>query len=61
MKLLHKTRHQFHLDAEASEKLEQLCRKSSSTKSDLVARAIEAFLENQQESETDKRISDSRG
>lgn len=50
-----KIRHQFLLDNEQSAKLEQLCRRSSVTKSNFVARAIEVFLESRNESETDKR------
>lgn len=50
-----KIRHQFSLDEDASAKLEQLCRKASVTKSALVGKAVEAFLEGRNESELEKR------
>jgi hypothetical protein len=50
-----KIRHQFSLEEDASAKLEQLCRKASVTKSELVGKAVEAILEGRTGSELDKR------
>lgn len=50
-----KIRHQFCLEEDASAKLEKLCRKASVTKSELVGKAVEAFIEGRIEGETDKR------
>ncbi len=50
-----KIRHQFCLEEDASAKLEQLCRKASVTKSELVGRAVEAFIEGRIDGEADKR------
>jgi cell division FtsZ-interacting protein ZapD len=52
-----KTRHQFLLDPALSEKLERLCRHPGAKKSDLVARAVTAFLDRRGESEIDQRYS----
>lgn len=54
-KTARKVRHQFLLDPGLSEKLERMCRGPGTTKSDIVARAVEAFLEHRGESEADKR------
>jgi predicted DNA-binding protein len=50
-----KTRHQFHLTPGLSEKLERLSRRPGATKSDIIAKAFEAFLERRGESELDQR------
>ena len=50
-----KIRHQFFLEEDASARLEQLCRKASVTKSELVGKAVEAILEGRNGSELDKR------
>ncbi len=50
-----KIRHQFCLEEDASAKLEQLCRKASVTKSELVGKAVEAFIEGRIDGEADKR------
>lgn len=48
-------RHQFLLDPDLSEKLDNLGRDPSTTKSAIVAKAIEAFIERRGESELDRR------
>jgi predicted DNA-binding protein len=53
---LTKIRHQFLLDPELSEKLEKLCRHPGATKSEIVAKAVEAFIERRGESELDQRF-----
>ena len=50
-----KTRHQFLLTPALSEKLERLSRQPGATKSDIIARAVEAFIERRGESEIDTR------
>lgn len=50
-----KTRHQFLLDPALSEKFERLCRHPGAKKSDLVAKAVTAFLDRRGESELDQR------
>lgn len=50
-----KTRHQFLLTPDISEKLERLCRHPGTTKSDIIAKAVEAFIERRGESELDSR------
>ncbi|TIP20093.1 MAG: CopG family transcriptional regulator, partial [Mesorhizobium sp.] len=51
----HRIRHQFLLEPELSEKLDNLSRDPSTTKSAIVAKAIEAFIERRGESEFDRR------
>lgn len=51
----HRIRHQFLLEPELSEKLEDLSRDPSTTKSAIVAKAVEAFIERRGESELDRR------
>ncbi|PBC04334.1 CopG family transcriptional regulator [Mesorhizobium sp. WSM3860] len=48
-------RHQFLLEPELSERLENLSRDPSTTKSAIVARAVEAFIERRGENELDRR------
>ncbi|MCR4266777.1 ribbon-helix-helix domain-containing protein [Nitratireductor sp. ZSWI3] len=48
-------RHQFLLDSELSAKLDRLSRNPSTTKSEIVAKAVEAFLEQRGENELDRR------
>ncbi|MGN1289247.1 MAG: ribbon-helix-helix domain-containing protein [Bradyrhizobium sp.] len=48
-------RHQFLLDPALSEKLEKLSRGPGVTKSEIVAKAIEAFIERRGENELDQR------
>lgn len=51
----HRIRHQFLLEPELSEKLENLSRNPSTTKSAIVAYAVEAFIERRGENELDRR------
>ncbi|MEI8702816.1 MAG: CopG family transcriptional regulator [Mesorhizobium sp.] len=51
----HRIRHQFLLEPELSEKLDTLSRDPSTTKSAIVAKAVEAFIERRGESEFDRR------
>ncbi|RUX00895.1 CopG family transcriptional regulator [Mesorhizobium sp. M8A.F.Ca.ET.059.01.1.1] len=51
----HRIRHQFLLEPELSEKLDNLSRDPSTTKSALVAKAVEAFIERRGENELDRR------
>ncbi|MGX9181892.1 CopG family transcriptional regulator [Mesorhizobium sp. BHbdii] len=51
----HRIRHQFLLGPELSEKLENLSRDPSTTKSEVVAKAVEAFIERRGENELDRR------
>ncbi|MER8515674.1 CopG family transcriptional regulator [Mesorhizobium sp. M1060] len=51
----HRIRHQFLLERELSEKLETLSRNPSTTKSAIVAKAVEAFIERRGENELDNR------
>jgi len=48
-------RHQFLLEPALSEKLETLARRPGATKSEIVAKAIEAFIERRGENELDQR------
>jgi hypothetical protein len=48
-------RHQFLLDPELSDKLAQLSRNPSTTKSEIVAKAVQAFIEQRGENELDRR------
>ncbi|MCA0049239.1 CopG family transcriptional regulator [Mesorhizobium sp. B283B1A] len=48
-------RHQFLLEFELSEKLDKLSRDPSTTKSAIVAKAVEAFIERRGENELDQR------
>lgn len=48
-------RHQFLLEPDLSEKLDRLCRSPGATKSEIVARAVEAFIERRGMSELDQR------
>jgi len=48
-------RHQFLLEPTLSEKLDRLCRTPGATKSEVVARAVEAFIERRGISELDQR------
>jgi predicted transcriptional regulator len=50
-------RHQFLLEPALSEKLEQLARRPGATKSEIVAKAVEAFIERRGENELDQRYS----
>ncbi|MER9145648.1 CopG family transcriptional regulator [Mesorhizobium sp. M0871] len=51
----HRIRHQFLLEPALSEKLETLSRNPSTTKSAIVAKAVEAFIERRGENELDNR------
>lgn len=51
----HRIRHQFLLGPELSERLESLGRDPATTKSAIVAKAVEAFLEQRGENELDRR------
>ncbi|MER8593532.1 CopG family transcriptional regulator [Mesorhizobium sp. M1182] len=51
----HRIRHQFLLEPELSEKLENLSRNPSTTKSAIVAHAVETFIEQRGENELDQR------
>ncbi|CDX37947.1 CopG family transcriptional regulator [Mesorhizobium sp. LCM 4577] len=51
----HRIRHQFLLEPELSEKLDNLSRDPSTTKSAVVAKAVEAFIERRGENELDRR------
>lgn len=51
----HRIRHQFLLEPALSEKLETLSRNPSTTKSAIVAKAVEAFIERRGENELDQR------
>lgn len=51
----HRIRHQFLLEPELSEKLDNLSRDPSTTKSAVVAQAVEAFIERRGENELDRR------
>ncbi|WP_192355977.1 CopG family transcriptional regulator [Mesorhizobium mediterraneum] len=51
----HRIRHQFLLEPELSEKLDKLSRGPSTTKSAVVAKAVEAFVERRGENELDQR------
>ncbi|WP_353642508.1 CopG family transcriptional regulator [Mesorhizobium sp. WSM2239] len=48
-------RHQFLLDSELSEKLAQLSRNPSTTKSEVVAKAVQVFIDQRGENELDRR------
>ena len=48
-------RHQFLLDSELSQKLDQLSRDPSATKSAIVAKAVQSFIDRRGESELDRR------
>jgi predicted DNA-binding protein len=48
-------RHQFLLEPALSEKLDRLARRPGTTKSEIVAKAVEAFIERRGESELDQR------
>ncbi|EHK54539.1 hypothetical protein [Allomesorhizobium alhagi] len=48
-------RHQFLLDSELSKTLDQLSRNPSTTKSEVVAKAVQAFIEQRGENELDRR------
>lgn len=48
-------RHQFLLDPVLSEKLDRLGRNPGATKSEIVAKAVEAFIERRGENELDQR------
>ena len=50
-----KIRHQFLLDPELSEKLDSLAAQPSATKSEIVAKAVEAWIERRGETELDQR------
>ncbi|MDD4616383.1 MAG: CopG family transcriptional regulator [Alphaproteobacteria bacterium] len=50
-----KIRHQFLLEPDLSEKLESLCRLPGATKTDVVAKAIRAFIDRRGETEIDQR------
>lgn len=50
-----RVRHQFLLEPELSEKLDNLSRDPSTTKSAVVAKAVEAFIERRGENELDRR------
>ncbi|BCM17820.1 CopG family transcriptional regulator [Mesorhizobium sp. J8] len=52
---LHRIRHQFLLEPALSEKLDRLSRNPSTTKSAIVAKAVEAFIELRGENELDQR------
>ncbi|MER8464552.1 CopG family transcriptional regulator [Mesorhizobium sp. M1396] len=51
----HRIRHQFLLEPALSAKLETLSRNPSTTKSAIVAKAVEAFIERRGENELDNR------
>ncbi|MER9006381.1 CopG family transcriptional regulator [Mesorhizobium sp. M0862] len=51
----HRIRHQFLLEPALSEKLETLSRNPSTTKSAIVAKAVEAFIERRGQNELDNR------
>ncbi|TGT57746.1 CopG family transcriptional regulator [Mesorhizobium sp. M00.F.Ca.ET.170.01.1.1] len=51
----HRIRHQFLLKPELSQKLDNLSRDPSTTKSAVVAKAVEAFIERRGENELDRR------
>ncbi|RUW53347.1 CopG family transcriptional regulator [Mesorhizobium sp. M1A.F.Ca.ET.072.01.1.1] len=51
----HRIRHQFLLEPELSEKLDNLSRDPSTTKSAVVAKAVEAFIDRRGENELDRR------
>ncbi|CDX53891.1 conserved hypothetical protein [Mesorhizobium plurifarium] len=51
----HRIRHQFLLEPALSEKLENLSRDPSATKSAIVAKAVAAFIERRGENELDQR------
>ena len=51
----HRIRHQFLLDPELSEKLDKVSCEPSTTKSAVVAKAVEAFIERRGENELDRR------
>lgn len=48
-------RHQFLLEPSLSDKLDRLCRAPGATKTEIVARAVEAFIERRAVSEIDQR------
>lgn len=50
-----KIRHQFLLNADLSEKLDSLAARPSATKSEIVAKAVEAWIERRGETELDQR------
>lgn len=50
-----KIRHQFLLDPDLSEKLDKLAAHPSATKSEVVAKAVEAWIERRGETELDRR------
>lgn len=50
-----KIRHQFLLEPDFNEKFEAICRLPGATKTDIVARAIKAFIANHGEIEIDQR------
>ncbi|MBA1143119.1 MULTISPECIES: CopG family transcriptional regulator [Mesorhizobium] len=51
----HRIRHQFLLEPELSKKLDNLSRDPSTTKSAIVAKAVEAYIERRGEIELDRR------
>lgn len=51
----HRIRHQFSLEAELSQKLDSLSRNPSTTKTALVTKAVQAFIEQRGENELDRR------
>ncbi|WP_352797398.1 CopG family transcriptional regulator [Mesorhizobium sp. M0678] len=51
----HRIRHQFLLELELSKRLDKLSRDPSATKSAIVAKAVEAFIERRGENELDQR------
>ncbi|CAH2396940.1 conserved hypothetical protein [Mesorhizobium metallidurans STM 2683] len=51
----HRIRHQFLLEPDLSKKLDDLSRDPSTTKSAIVAKAVEAFIERRGENELDRR------
>lgn len=50
-----KIRHQFLLEPDLTEKLESLCRLPGATKTDVVAKALRAFIDRRGETEIDQR------
>lgn len=50
-----KIRHQFLLDAEISRRLRALCRDPRISKSDIIAKAVTAYIDRREESEIDQR------
>lgn len=50
-----KIRHHLSLDPKLSRELEKLCRSAGTTKSNVLAKALEAFIETRGESELDQR------